>query len=147
MMSTQSQGQSTSSSIQKHQFNQKSHELLSCTAKSPSFSYVHLEVVRSSQGHATVTETDHLQIRSYCTSALQQSLGATGVAIPIDILKVHDNQCWLRIPRQDLAAFSASMTAWSGTRNGGEQSMLRIRQCSDWLGSMVGAEGQDKLWG
>lgn len=92
-------------------------------------------------------ETDNLEIRSYCTAALQQFLGATGVAIPIDILKVHSNECWLRVPRQDLAAFSSSITAWSGTRGGGEQSMFRIRQCSDWLGSMVGAEGQDTLWG
>ncbi|KAL2753864.1 hypothetical protein ACRALDRAFT_2110029 [Sodiomyces alcalophilus JCM 7366] len=141
-MSTQTQDQTP-----KLHFESKSHELLSCTAKSPTFSYVHLEVVRSSQGHAMVIETDKLQIRSYCTSALQQFLGATGVAIPIDILKVHGNECWLRTPREDLAAFSAAITAWPGTRGGGAQSMLRIRQCSDWLGSMVGAEGQEKLWG
>ncbi|KAH6658783.1 hypothetical protein EV126DRAFT_447546 [Verticillium dahliae] len=55
-------------------------------------------------------------------------------------------ECWLRVPRQDLGAFAAALTAWPGTRDAGAHTILRIRQCSDWLGAMVGGDGQDKLW-
>ncbi|CRK22883.1 hypothetical protein BN1723_001314 [Verticillium longisporum] len=143
-MSTQSKGQDTApaSTQQAHQ-NHKSHELLTCSIKAPLYSYAHLEVARDEPG---TTSTDALQFHSFCTSALTQFLGATGAAISMDILKVQGNECWLRVPRQDLGAFAAALTAWPGTRDAGAHTILRIRQCSDWLGAMVGGDGQDKLW-
>lgn len=127
-----------------HSANPKSHELLSCTVRAPPFSYAHLEVVRDDP---KADPTDTLQLRSYCATALRQFLGATGEAIPIDVLLVRGNDCWLRVPRPDLGAFAAAVTAWPGVRSQeGVHSILRVRQASDWLGSMVGRDGQEDLW-
>ncbi|OPB39990.1 hypothetical protein A0O28_0000690 [Trichoderma guizhouense] len=122
----------------------KSQELLTCIIKSPPFSYVHLEL-RTNPPNAAV-ELDNLQVKSYCTAALRQFLGLTGTAIPLDVLKVEGSDCWIRVPREDLGSFAAALTAWKGTSDGGIESLLRIKQCSDWLGAMVGSHGQDRLW-
>ncbi|KAF4837742.1 hypothetical protein CGCTS75_v000795 [Colletotrichum tropicale] len=126
--------------------SQKSHELLTCTIKTPPFSYAQLELVSDASRVSDVTPLDNLQVRSYCNSALRQFLGATGSAIPIDILKVEDRECWLRVPRQDLSPFAAAITAWAGVSEQGYRRTLRLKQCSDYLGAMVGANSQDKLW-
>lgn len=125
--------------------SQKSHELLTCTIKTPSFSYAQLELF--SEGPTSVdTEMDTLQLRSYCNAALRQFLGDTGSAIAIDILKVEGGECWVRVPRQDLSPFAAAITAWTGVMEQGHRRILRVKQCSDYLGAMVGADGQDSLW-
>ncbi|KAF9881326.1 hypothetical protein CkaCkLH20_01476 [Colletotrichum karsti] len=124
----------------------KSYELLTCTVKTPPFSYAQLELVSDAPRASDVTPLDNLQVRSYCNAALKQFLGATGAAIPIDILKVEAGDCWLRVPRQDLSPFAAAITAWAGVSEQGYRRMLRVKQCSDYLGAMVGADGQDKLW-
>ncbi|KAJ0388158.1 hypothetical protein COL922a_000789 [Colletotrichum nupharicola] len=115
--------------------SQRSHELLTCTIKTPPFSYAQLELVSDASRVSDITPLDNLQF-----------LGATGSAIPIDILKVEDRECWLRVPRQDLSPFAAAVTAWAGVSEQGDRRTLRVKQCSDYLGAMVGANGQDKLW-
>lgn len=139
--------QSTNSGGDKSIFEQKdlekSHEILTCTVKAPPFSYAHLQLI--TDGSEEV-ELDNLQIKSYCTAALRQFLGIAGTAIPMDILKVHGSHCWVRVPRPDLGSFAAAITAWRGTTEGSVQSIFQIRSCSDWLGSMVGSDGQDKIW-
>ncbi|KAK8856490.1 Ribonuclease P [Apiospora arundinis] len=125
--------------------SQKSHELASCVIKDPIFSYAHLQVLTGNP-HQESIELDALQVRSYCTSALQQFLGIAGTAISIDILKVDGADCWLRIPRDNLGAFSAAITAWRGTNENGVHVTFQIKGCSDWLGSLVGRVGQDTLW-
>ncbi|KAI2470308.1 hypothetical protein F4781DRAFT_182723 [Annulohypoxylon bovei var. microspora] len=121
----------------------KAHELVTATIKAPRYSYAHLELFSNSPD---VGELDALQVRSYCTSALKQFLGATGIGIPLDILKVDGKDCWLRVPRDDLGGFSAAITAWQGSYQDGIHSSFRIRGCSDWLGALVGRVGEDKLW-
>ncbi|KAH6892064.1 hypothetical protein B0T10DRAFT_559662 [Thelonectria olida] len=139
---TQSSQPGTQQSIFQQKDLRKSHDILTCTIKAPSFSYVHLELVTDS----TPAELDNLQVKSYCTTALRQFLGLTGAAISLDILKVEGSHCWLRVPRPDLGSFAAAITAWKGTNDNGVQCVLLIRQCSDWLGVMVGTDGQDRLW-
>ncbi|KAF3068975.1 hypothetical protein GL218_08145 [Daldinia childiae] len=121
----------------------KSHELATVTIKTPRYSYVHLELFSASADPGVL---DVLQVRSKCTSALKQFLGTTGLGMPLDILKVEGKDCWLRVPRDDLAAFSAAITAWQGSYQDGLHSSLRIRGCSDWLGALVGRDGEDELW-
>lgn len=121
----------------------KSQELATCTIRAPAFSYVHLQVLRNP---IEAVDLDAIQVRTYCTAALKQFLGISGQAISIDILKVDEADCWLRIPRDDLGAFTAAVTAWQGARDNGTHSTFRIKGCSDWLGSLVGREGEDKLW-
>ncbi|KMQ81611.1 hypothetical protein RF55_25771 [Lasius niger] len=122
---------------------ESAHDILTCTIKLPPFSYVQLELVTDGPDRI---ELDNLQAKSYCTAALRQFLGLSGTAMSMDILKAEGRECWVRIPRQDLGSFAAAVTAWKGTNDGATQCLLRIKQCSDWLGVMVGADGQDRLW-
>ncbi|KAF2963871.1 hypothetical protein GQX73_g9706 [Xylaria multiplex] len=121
----------------------KSYELAKCTIKAPSYSYTHLELFNAELSRAG--DLDALQVKSYCTAALKQFFGITGMAIPLDILKVDGQSCWLRLPRDNLGAFAAAITAWQGTAQD-VHSTLRIRGCSDWLGTLVGQQDEEKLW-
>jgi ribonuclease P/MRP protein subunit POP8 len=122
-----------------------SHQLFTCTIKAPQFSYAHLEVLTDGNVE-TPADLDNLQVLFLCRAALQRFLGTTGLAIPIDILKIKGNHCWLRVPRPDLGAFAAAITAYSGRVEDGTHHVIRLRQCSDWLGAMVGSDGQAELW-
>ncbi|KAM3509749.1 hypothetical protein MY10362_000423 [Beauveria mimosiformis] len=120
------------------------------TIKAPQFAYAHLELHTDSTRSTSPPALDELLARSYCDAALRQYLGLTGAGIPLDILKVEGRQCWLRVPREDLARFAAALTAFRGTVVAGDDGevpcLLRIKQCSDWLGTMVGSEALEKLW-
>lgn len=118
----------------------KSQEIYSATTiKTPTYSYAHLELITTAN-----SALDELQLRSYLTAALKQFLGATGSGMPIDILKVQGKESWVRVPRQDLGAFAAALTAWSGS---GNATGFIIRAAGDWLGALVGRHDQRKLWG
>ena len=143
---TQNPSQSSQKNIFQQKDLEKSHDILTCTIKEPPFSYAHLELVTDVPSSSSSAALDDLSLKSYCTTALRQFLGTTGVSISIDILKVENNHAWVRIPRLDLGSFAAAITAWRGTSDNGEQISLQLRQCSDWLGAMVGADGQNRLW-
>lgn len=64
----------------------------------------------------------------------------------MDILKVQGGDAWVRIPRDDLGSFAAAITAYRGTVEDGVERVLRVKQCSDYLGAMVGSDGQDRIW-
>ncbi|KAI1438778.1 hypothetical protein GGR50DRAFT_637791 [Xylaria sp. CBS 124048] len=119
----------------------KSHQLATSTIRSPPHAYAHLELSSSPD-----VQLDVIQVRSYCTAALTQFLGTTGVAIALDILKVEGRRCWLRVPRDDLGAFAAAIVAWQGTTLDGVRCTFRVRGCSDWLGALVGQEDEERLW-
>ncbi|KAI8633072.1 hypothetical protein F5Y19DRAFT_287238 [Xylariaceae sp. FL1651] len=122
----------------------KYHKLAESVIKAPPYSYAHLELLNAESPNAG--EIDALQVRSFCTAALKQFLGATGMAIPLDILKVEKQSCWIRLPRDDLGAFAAAITAWQGTTQDGVHSSFRIKGCSDWLGALVGQQDEQTLW-
>lgn len=117
----------------------KSREIYSTTIKNSTYAHAHLELITTNN-----IILDDIQIRSYLTSALKQFLGATGAGMPIDILKVQGKETWVRVPRQDLGAFAAALTAWSGS---GPSTGFMIRAAGDWLGALVGRHDQRKLWG
>jgi ribonuclease P/MRP protein subunit POP8 len=142
---TQNPSQGSQKNIFQQKDLEKSHDILTCTIKEPPFSYAHLELITNALSSSSVT-LDDLSLKSYCTAACRQFLGTTGAAISTDILKVENNHAWVRVPRPDLGSFAAAITAWRGTSDNGEQVSLQLRQCSDWLGAMVGADGQHRLW-
>lgn len=117
----------------------KSREIYSTTIKNPTHAYAHLELITTND-----LVLDDLQIRSFLTSALKQFLGTTGSGMQIDILKVQGKESWVRVPRQDLGAFAAALTAWSGS---GTSTGFVIRAAGDWLGALVGRHDQRRLWG
>nr|CAD70969.1 hypothetical protein [Neurospora crassa] len=130
----------------------KSQTLTQTTIRSPVFSYAHLSLVSpfpsSSSSSQNTPSLDDLTARHYLTTALRQFLGDTGASLAIDMLLVKGTECWVRVPREDLAAFAAAVTAYPGHNVGGEEQMLmRVVGCGDWLGALVGREGEARVWG
>ncbi|KAK4241248.1 hypothetical protein C8A03DRAFT_41307 [Achaetomium macrosporum] len=151
--------QPKSSSSQQKSKSKKTYTLATATLKHPPFAYAHLSLATSvlppspTQSADTASNPmslDALQVRSYLTAALRQFLGDTGAAVPIDILLVQGQSAWVRVPREDLAAFAAGVTAFSGlpsSTGAAEGTMLlQLRACGDWLGSLIGREEQGALW-
>lgn len=65
----------------------------------------------------------------------------------MDILQVRGSDVWLRVPREDLGGFAAALTAYAGlSRGGGVVTVLRLRACGDWLGSLLGRAEEHDLW-
>ncbi|KAF1945277.1 hypothetical protein EJ02DRAFT_52044 [Clathrospora elynae] len=67
-----------------------------------------------------VKDISPLLTSTLLTSPLHSYLGQTGAAIPIDILKTRSRDVWIRIPRQDVRAFRASLSGWVGSCEGGD---------------------------
>ncbi|KAK3905412.1 hypothetical protein C8A05DRAFT_12775 [Staphylotrichum tortipilum] len=124
------------------------------------FSYAHLTLLPSPSSPQPILDT--LQVRAYLSTALRQFLGDTGAAIPLDILFLTDLQSqsqsspsspppsvWVRLPRADLAAFAAGVTAFGGLAvpsGGGGKMVLQLKGCGDWLGALVGRDDEAGLW-
>ncbi|KAK3399022.1 hypothetical protein B0T20DRAFT_352227 [Sordaria brevicollis] len=125
----------------------KSQVLTQTTIRSPPFSYAHLSLSSPSSSHTP--HLDALTTRSYLSAALRQFLGDTGASMAIDILLVNatNGECWVRVPREDLGAFAAAVTAYPGHLVQGEEVLMRVVGCGDWLGALVGKEGEGEVWG
>jgi ribonuclease P/MRP protein subunit POP8 len=137
----------------------KTLTLTTTTLRTPPFAYAHLTLTPDPQSPPTTPtpslQVDALQVRAYLTTALRQFLGTTGAAIAIDILLIDGASVWVRVPREDLAAFAAGVTAFAGTpsssssQGGGDgagRMLLQLGACGDWLGGLVGREGEGGLW-
>lgn len=118
----------------------------SVVVRRPPFSYVHLELRYSAPGaHAPL---DILSARAYLTSALTQFLGLTGAAISLDFLHVSAQQVWVRVPAEDRSAVVAAVGGWAGREDGGDGDVgWRVRAYGDWLGALVKAGGEKRVWG
>lgn len=103
------------------------------TIRNPPFSYLHLTLLAP----ATIV-FDLLTARAHLTSALNQFLGITGTAIPVDFLKIEGRDVWVRVPREDGAAVVSAISGWVG----GEGVAWRIREKGDWLGAVVAGGGR-----
>ncbi|KAJ4425308.1 hypothetical protein N0V82_000118 [Gnomoniopsis sp. IMI 355080] len=118
----------------------KYHEIYSTTVKTPPHAYAHLQVIRPTDPDIVL---DELILRQHLTAALRQFLGVTGMGIAVDILKVSGAECWVRVPREDLGAFTSAVTAWVGA---GSTSGFRICAAGNWLGALVGRHNQKTIW-
>ncbi|KAB5563394.1 hypothetical protein GE09DRAFT_781079 [Coniochaeta sp. 2T2.1] len=131
----------------------KSHTLHTLTLTSPPFAYAHLQL-STNPPPSSAPQLDNLQLTAYLTAALRQFLGDHGAAVSTDILKVSGGDCWVRLPRQDLGLFAAAVTAYPGTTTtaqglgGGTTGLLlRLVGAGDWLGLVVGRDGEEGVWG
>jgi ribonuclease P/MRP protein subunit POP8 len=102
------------------------------TLRNPPHTYFHLRV--RSLPPQSLLSLDEVTIRSYLTAALQQYLGLTGTAIPIDILKVDRTDAWVRVPHADESAVTAAVSQWVGAKG----MSLRVMGRGSWLGGLVG---------
>ncbi len=111
----------------------------SITIKRPTFTYLHLTLLSSNPNSADVP-IDMLTARTYLTSALEQFLGMTGTAIPIDFLKVEAKDVWIRVPREDGSKVAGALSQWAGKEGG---VAWRIRGRGEWLGSLGASDGRE----
>ena len=112
------------------------------TTKAPPFTYLHLTLISSlSTPYSTSKDSpiDILTARAYFTSALEQFLGVTGTAIPIDFLKVEGREVWIRVPREDASMVVGAVSQWVG-REGGVS--WRVRGRGELLGSLGLGDGR-----
>lgn len=121
----------------------KRHEITSRTIKRPPFSYVCLELISDRTAKILL---DDLSVHSYLTTAFTQFLGLTGSAISVDILKVVDRECWIRVPREELSAVVAALGGWVGDIEGNKKVSWIVRSSGNWLGSLVRERGIVRVW-
>ena len=121
----------------------KGHEITTKTIKTPPFSYAYLELITEPPSKITL---DNLTVRSYILAALTQFLGLTGSAISVDILKVDGRECWIRVPREDLGPVMAAVGGWVGGRDESGMKGWRVKASGNWLSSLVGNQGVEKIW-
>lgn len=105
------------------------------------WTYFHLTLISTASLASTsnALTTDILTARTYLTSALQQFLGLTGTAIPIDFLKVQGTDVWIRVPREDGAVLANALSGWLGA----EGMAWRIRGKTEWLGRLIAGDGRN----
>lgn len=119
------------------------------TIRAPPFTYLHLTLLASSSSTASPAPLDLLTARTHLTAALQQFLGLTGAAIPVDFLKIEGRDVWVRVPREDGAAVTSAVGGWVGSGRvagvGGEDAAVgwRVLGWGDWLGAVVAGEGRE----
>lgn len=121
----------------------RGHEITSKTIKTPAFSYICLQLISEA---AHLPELDVLSVRSYVTAALTQLLGLSGLAVSVDILKVAREECWIRVPREDLSATVAATGGWAGGTESDGRVSWRVKAAGNWL-SVLGAQMDSRdIW-
>lgn len=123
----------------------KGHEIKTATIRAPPFSYIHVGLIDSSSS-TTKTVLDDLTVKSYITAALTQFLGLTGSAISVDILKVEERECWIRVPREDLSPVVAALGGWIGGHEQEEQMGWIVKGKGNWLNALVANKDTSKIW-
>lgn len=114
------------------------------TIKTPAFSYINLSLQSSSPTPPPVL--DDLSVRSYLSTALNHLLGLTGSAISIDIMMVEDKECWIRVPREDLAAVLAATGQWQADFGAPNRMAWHLKASGNFLGSVAGVEAAQGLF-
>ena len=110
------------------------------TLKDLPSTYFHLSLIRSGSQWEDAPPLDLVTVRAYLTAALQQFLGLTGAAIPIDILKVENNDTWIRAPGEDGRAIQGALSQWVGKEG---SVSWRIHSSGAFIGSVSAGDGSD----
>ena len=132
---TQQSNSTTSKRKRKHQH--KPHILNQITIRNPQWAYIHLQHLTSK---SSPPDLDAVTAHLHLTTALSQFLGLHGAAIPFDILKLNEQDVWIRLPAEDHSALKAAVGGWVSA--GGEG--WRVKGCSSWDASAIGRDaGQD----
>lgn len=103
------------------------------------FTYFHL-CLRPSTPIVSQEPVDIITARTHLTSALQQYLGLTGTAIPIDFLKVEGRDVWIRLPREDSSAVHGALSQWMG-RDGSVS--WQVKGKGESIGALNAGDGRD----
>ena len=103
------------------------------------YTYFHLTLL----GGTTIPpganqDIDAITARTFLTTALNQFLGITGTAIPIDILQTKGRDVFIRVPGEDGPAVLQALTAWTG-----ESAAWSVKGKGGWLGAVVAGNGRE----
>ena len=115
---------------------------ISFTIRDPPFTYLLLELYEANprlQDPQSAARFDLLVARTHLTSALQQFLGSTGSAIPVDILNLEGNEVLVRVPREDANGVVTAVSGWIGRSD----VAWRVKRRGDVLAAIVGDGGRD----
>ncbi|KAH8726062.1 hypothetical protein GQ44DRAFT_680262 [Phaeosphaeriaceae sp. PMI808] len=91
----------------------------------PQWTYFHLSLTTptpphpSSSSSSSPAHIDTLTLLPLLTRPLTAYLGATGAAIPLDVLQQRGREIWIRVARQDARGVRAALSSWVGTWEGG----------------------------
>lgn len=128
---------STASKKRRKKRKPKTHVLSQFTIQNPPWAYVHLEHIVSAGATA---DLDALTAHLHITAALSQFLGLHGAAIPFDVLKLEQQDAWIRLPAEDRSALIAAVGGWVSASGEG----WRVKGWSSWDANAVGKDsGQD----
>ncbi|KAG9850612.1 hypothetical protein KCU98_g4257, partial [Aureobasidium melanogenum] len=105
------------------------------TIRNPPWTYLQLSLITNSPNYQLDALTAHLHLRA----ALSQFLGLHGTAIPIDILKLHNNDVHIRVPREDASALVVAVGGWVGKAGEG----WRVKNFSSWGVALHSSAGAD----
>ncbi|KXT05946.1 hypothetical protein AC578_359 [Pseudocercospora eumusae] len=85
---------------------------------------------------------DGVTAKLHITAALSSFLGLHGTAIAIDVLKLEDQDVWIRVPAEDRAAVIAAVGGWT---NSSRDDGWRVKGWSHWSATACGQRdsGQD----
>ena len=138
-----------STATRKRRKASKPSTLSQFTIHNPSWAYIHLTLVTSSNlpgantsMQAPSAHLDGITAHLHLQAALQQFLGLHGTAIPIDVMRLDKQDVWIRVPRDDGSAVVAAVGGWIG--KGGEG--WRIKDWGYW-GPKMEASGMDLFEG
>ena len=105
------------------------------TIRNPPWSYIQLSLITNTPNYQLDALTAHLHLRA----ALSQFLGLHGTAIPIDILKLHDSDVHIRVPREDASAVVIAVGGWVGKTGEG----WRVKNSGCWGAGLHSSAGAD----
>ncbi|CAD0093926.1 unnamed protein product [Aureobasidium vineae] len=94
------------------------------TIRNPPWSYLQLSLITNAPNYQLDALTAHLHLRA----ALSQFLGLHGTAISVDILKLHDNDVHIRVPKEDASAVVVAIGGWVGKAGEG----WRVKNSASW---------------
>lgn len=145
-MTTEGEIASTTEVKQKQRKEHRGHDITTKTIKAPQFAYAWLELITESPPTQVSIPLDALSVRSYISSALTRFLGLTGSAIFVDILKVEENHCWVRVTREDLSPLIAAAGGWTGNLAENSKVGLKVKASGNWLSILSAEEGASHIW-
>ncbi|KAI4853076.1 hypothetical protein E4T44_01065 [Aureobasidium sp. EXF-8845] len=114
----------SSTTVKRKHSEKTSSTVTQFTIRNPPWSYLQLSLITNSPNHQLDALTAHLHLRA----ALSQFLGLHGTAIPIDILKLHNNNVHIRVPSEDASAVVIAVGGWVGKAGEG----WRVKNSASW---------------
>jgi len=102
----------------------------------PQWTYFHLALMRLDGEDPML---DLLTAKQHLTEALSRFLGLVGTSIDVDILKLEDDNLWVRVPRDTSKAFHEAVSSWIS------QSQMKyiVKGKDDWLVRLAMGSGYD----